>query len=170
MLNLLSLLANVTGTLTCLIITFPSIIYNELEAGDCVGELGDTVTVAPHALTVLAVQREPDPLVDETLLPDDSDDEPPFIDGDSDDDSGPGEPSSGTQGSQGLNNQAKFEIGQTFMDKEVVVLAVKNYSIRRGVEYRVMESDHAKYLRRCKQFGQGCNWLIRLTFRRRKGV
>ncbi|MED6206502.1 hypothetical protein PIB30_027300 [Stylosanthes scabra] len=68
-----------------------------------------------------------------------------------------GEPSSGTQGSQGSNNQAEFEIGHAFVDKEVSVLAVKNYSIRRGVEYRVMESDHAKYLERCKQFGQGCN-------------
>ncbi|MED6164389.1 hypothetical protein PIB30_089544 [Stylosanthes scabra] len=68
-----------------------------------------------------------------------------------------GEPSSGTQGSQGSNNQAEFQIEQTFIDKEVAILAVKNYSIRRVVEYRVMGSDHAKYLGRCKQFGQGCN-------------
>ncbi|MED6216258.1 hypothetical protein PIB30_005846 [Stylosanthes scabra] len=170
-------------------------IYNEAEAGDLVADLGDTDTGAPQALCAPPVQRVPDPAVVEALRADDSDDEPPFIEGDSDDDSGPvpnqqggasssgthqypphlstlnldvlsgpgrvqGEPSSGTQGSQGSNNQAEFQIGQTLVDKKVAVLAVKNYSIRGGVEYRVMESDHAKYLGRCKQFEQGCNWLI----------
>ncbi|MED6220464.1 hypothetical protein PIB30_045099 [Stylosanthes scabra] len=69
-------------------------IYNEPEAGDYVGELGDIVTAAPHALTIPAVQREANPLVDEALRPDDSDDEPPFIDGDSDDE-WPGSESAG---------------------------------------------------------------------------
>ncbi|MED6217509.1 hypothetical protein PIB30_018319 [Stylosanthes scabra] len=144
-------------------------IYNEAEAGD-------TVTGAPQGLCAPPVQREPDPGVEEALRANDSDDEPQFIDGDSDDNrgpvpnqqgsasssrtqqypphlsnlnfdalSGPGrpqdEPSSGTQGSQGSNNQAKFEIGQTFVYKEVVVLAVKNYNIHRGVEYRVRWSQ-----------------------------
>ncbi|MED6168773.1 hypothetical protein PIB30_014294 [Stylosanthes scabra] len=134
-------------------------IYNEAEAGDHVADLVDTVTGAS--------QREPDPGVEEALRADDSDDKPPFIEGDNDNDSGPvptqqggasslgthqypphlsnlnldallgpGQPqgtlSSGTQGSQGSNNQAEFQIGQTFVDKEVAVLAVKNYSIRRG--------------------------------------
>ncbi|MED6216788.1 hypothetical protein PIB30_011114 [Stylosanthes scabra] len=98
---------------------------------------------APQALCAPPVQRVPDPGVEEALRADDSDDEPPFIDGDSDDDSGPapnqqegascsgthqypphlstlnldavsrpgrlqGEPSSGTQGSQGYKNQAEF--------------------------------------------------------------
>ncbi|MED6110319.1 hypothetical protein PIB30_041823 [Stylosanthes scabra] len=156
-------------------------IYNEAEAGDLVANLGDTGTGASRALCTPPVQRVPDPGVVEALRADDSDDEPPFIEGDNNDDSGPipnqpggasssgthqyppylltlnfdvllgpgrvqGEPSSGTQGSQGSNNQAKFQIGQTFVDKEVAVFAVKNYNIRRGVEYRVMESDHAKYL------------------------
>ncbi|MED6107391.1 hypothetical protein PIB30_013504 [Stylosanthes scabra] len=160
-------------------------IYNEAEAGDLVANLGDTGTGALRALCASPVQRVLDPGVVEALRADDSDNEPAFIEGDSDDDSGPvpnqpggasssgthqypphlstlnldvlsgpgrvqGEPSSDTQGSQGSNNQAEFQIGQTFVDKEVVVLAVKNYSIRRGVEYRVMESDHAKYLGRCK--------------------
>ncbi|MED6208094.1 hypothetical protein PIB30_041801 [Stylosanthes scabra] len=111
-------------------------IYNEAEAGDLVADLGDTGTGAPQALV-------PDPGVVDALRADDSDDEPPFIEGDSDNDSGPvpnqpggasssgthqypphlstlnldvlsgpgrvqGEPSSGTQGSQGSNNQAEF--------------------------------------------------------------
>ncbi|MED6110934.1 hypothetical protein PIB30_047609 [Stylosanthes scabra] len=100
---------------------------------------------APQALCAPPVQRVPDPGVEEALRANDSDDEPPFIEGDSDDDSGPvpnqqggasssgthqypphlstlnldvlsgpgrvqGEPSSGTQGSQGSNNQAEFQI------------------------------------------------------------
>ncbi|MED6132790.1 hypothetical protein PIB30_022103 [Stylosanthes scabra] len=105
----------------------------------------DTGTGAPQALCTPPVQRVPDPGVVEALWADDSDNEPPFIEGDSDDDSGPvpnqpggasssgthqypphlstlnldvlsgprrvhGEPSSGTQGSQGSNNQAEFQI------------------------------------------------------------
>ncbi|MED6199398.1 hypothetical protein PIB30_075562, partial [Stylosanthes scabra] len=64
-------------------------IYHEPEAGDCVGELGDTITAAPHVVYVPPIQRDPDPLVDEALRAHDSDDKSPFIDGDSDDDSGP---------------------------------------------------------------------------------
>ncbi|XP_015936663.1 uncharacterized protein LOC107462568 [Arachis duranensis] len=61
-------------------------------------------------------------------------------------------------------------IGQSFQSKEEVVLSVKDYSIRRGVEYRVMESDHLKYNRRCKKFGKWCTWMIRITLRQRKST
>ncbi|MED6132482.1 hypothetical protein PIB30_019457 [Stylosanthes scabra] len=166
-----------------------------------VANLEDTGTGAPQALCAPLVQRVPDPGVVEALRADDSDDEPPFIEGDSDDDSGlvpnqqggasssgthqypphlstlnldvlsgpgrvQGEPSSDTRGSQGSNNQAEFQIGQTIVDKEIAILAVKNYSIRRGVEYRVMESDHAKYLGRCKQFGQGADAAVSIKMLR----
>ncbi|MED6168836.1 hypothetical protein PIB30_015456 [Stylosanthes scabra] len=64
-------------------------IYNETKTGDLVADLGDTVTGAPKALCAPLIQRVPDPGVEEALRVDDSDDEPPFIEGDSDDDSGP---------------------------------------------------------------------------------
>ncbi|MED6126945.1 hypothetical protein PIB30_083371 [Stylosanthes scabra] len=162
----------------------------QAEAADYVGDSGDTrsfkelavaITAAPHLVSI------------------------PFIEGDSDDESGlvptqqggasssgtqqypphlstlnldalsgpgrvDGESNSGRQGSQGSSNQAEFVVGQIFVNKDVAVLAMKNYNIRRGVEYRVMELDHAKYHGRCKLFGQGCNWLIRLTLRKRKGL
>ncbi|MED6216047.1 hypothetical protein PIB30_004078 [Stylosanthes scabra] len=76
-----------------------------------------------------------EPIVDEVLRPDDFDNEPMFIEGDSDDDNGPvpsqqgGESNSDTQGSHGSSTQADFEVGQTFPSKEVVVIAVKNYSV-----------------------------------------
>ncbi|RYR11848.1 hypothetical protein Ahy_B04g069357 [Arachis hypogaea] len=40
--------------------------------------------------------------------------------------------------------------------RDAVLLAVKNYSIRRNVEYRVLGSDRPKYHSRCKQFSAGC--------------
>ncbi|MED6208098.1 hypothetical protein PIB30_041805 [Stylosanthes scabra] len=47
-----------------------------------------------------------------------------------------------------LTMPKEFEIGQVFQTKEDAVLSVKNYSTRRGVKYKVKESDHAKNPRR----------------------
>ncbi|RYR43170.1 hypothetical protein Ahy_A08g039602 [Arachis hypogaea] len=55
---------------------------------------------------------------------------------------------------------AEFQVSQQFQDKEEVVLIMKAYRIRHGVEYRVLESDHVKYHKKCKEFGNGCTWLI----------
>ncbi|XP_016192843.1 uncharacterized protein LOC107633755 [Arachis ipaensis] len=46
----------------------------------------------------------------------------------------------------------------------------ETYSIRRGVEYKALESDHRKYYGKCKEFGNGCVWLIRASLRQRKGI
>ncbi|XP_016169258.1 uncharacterized protein LOC107611900 [Arachis ipaensis] len=76
-----------------------------------------------------------------------------------------------TFGGRGLhkeNSIAEFQVGQSFHSKKEAVLTVKDYSIRCGVEYRVMESDHLKYHRRCKKFGKGCTWMIRISLRARK--
>ncbi|XP_016195395.1 uncharacterized protein LOC107636393 [Arachis ipaensis] len=78
-----------------------------------------------------------------------------------------------TFGGQGLhegNSIAEFQVGQSFHSKEEVVLIVKDYSIRHGVEYRVMESDHLKYHGRCKEFEKGYTWMIRISLRARKGT
>ncbi|MED6115616.1 hypothetical protein PIB30_092396 [Stylosanthes scabra] len=63
----------------------------------------------------------------------------------------------------------EFEIRQIFQTKEDVVLSVKSYSIHRGVEYKMKKSNHTKYHARCKNFGSGCEWLIRIALRTRKG-
>ncbi|MED6154999.1 hypothetical protein PIB30_001681 [Stylosanthes scabra] len=39
----------------------------------------------------------------------------------------------------------EFEVGQQFDDKEAMLMAVKTYSIRRAVEYKILESDRLKY-------------------------
>ncbi|XP_057719159.1 uncharacterized protein LOC130933546 [Arachis stenosperma] len=66
--------------------------------------------------------------------------------------------------------EAVASIGQSFQNKDEAVLSVKDYSIRRGVEYRVLESDHLKYHGKCKEFGNGCSWLIRISLRARKST
>ncbi|XP_015961778.1 uncharacterized protein LOC107485758 [Arachis duranensis] len=138
---------------------------------------------------------EPD-RVENTMCDDDSDQEPVDIIGESDDDTGAnphaqhGPSSSGTQQYpphfSTLNLEAlglqvdcgptvggsftEFQIGQSFQNKDEAVLSVKDYSIRRGVEYRVIESDHLKYHGKCKEFSKGCTWLIRVALRARKGT
>ncbi|MED6142006.1 hypothetical protein PIB30_109178 [Stylosanthes scabra] len=47
--------------------------------------------------------------------------------------------------------------------REAVQMAVKNYSIRRAAEYRVVESDPHKYICRCKLSALGCPWSIRVA-------
>ncbi|XP_016199071.1 uncharacterized protein LOC107640035 [Arachis ipaensis] len=74
------------------------------------------------------------------------------------------------QGMHDGTSMSEFQIGQSFQSKEEAVLSVKDYSIRRGVEYKVMESDNLKYQGRCKEFGNGCTWLIRIVMRKRKGT
>ncbi|XP_057740487.1 uncharacterized protein LOC130957654 [Arachis stenosperma] len=86
---------------------------------------------------------EPDG-VENAIRDDDSDQEPVDIIGDIDDDTG--------------------------ANPHEAVLSVKDYSIRRGVEFRVLESDHLKYHGKCKEFGKGCSWLIRISLRAQKGT
>ncbi|MED6123152.1 hypothetical protein PIB30_046533 [Stylosanthes scabra] len=71
---------------------------HQAEATDCVGDLGDTrsfaeladtIAAAPHAVFIPIVERDPELLVAEALRANDSDDEPEFIEGNSDDESGP---------------------------------------------------------------------------------
>nr|XP_025661270.1 uncharacterized protein LOC112756873 [Arachis hypogaea] len=134
--------------------------------------------------------------VENAMRDDESDQEPVDIDGDSDDDTR-GDPhaqhrpaSSGSHhypphfstlnlealgqqedsGNRVGGSSAEFQIGQSFQSKDEAVLSVKDYSIRRGVEYRVIESDHLKYHGKCKEFGKGCSWLIRVALRARKGT
>ncbi|MED6134838.1 hypothetical protein PIB30_040700 [Stylosanthes scabra] len=191
----------------------PSFDVNLPQDDDDRCDLGDNCSFGELAIAVAATTQpssppmgitEPNPLVEEALRCDDSDDEPAMIEGDSDEDVGtvPASrevpSSSGTQqypphfsninledgsgvgpqdgvsgsyvyGSIGSSVGGEFQIGQIFQSKEEALLALKNYSIRRGVEYKVFESDHKKYHGKCKEFGNGCNWLIRVTNRRRKG-
>ena len=49
-----------------------------------------------------------------------------------------------------------------------MLFTVKNYSIQRSVEYKVLESNHMKYHGKFKYFGNGCNWSIHVAHHQRK--
>ncbi|MED6113323.1 hypothetical protein PIB30_069735, partial [Stylosanthes scabra] len=53
---------------------------------------------------------------------------------------------------------AELRVGHRMRNREAVQTAVKNYSIRRNAEYRVIESDRIKYHCRCKHAEDGCPW------------
>ncbi|XP_057755356.1 uncharacterized protein LOC130974498 [Arachis stenosperma] len=73
-----------------------------------------------------------------------------------------------TQGGPQEDPSNEFKVGQQFGSKKEVMLAVKQYSIRRAVEYKIVESDHLRYNARCIQFGPGCNWNILISYRRKQ--
>ncbi|RYQ85584.1 hypothetical protein Ahy_B10g105148 isoform B [Arachis hypogaea] len=76
----------------------------------------------------------------------------------------------GARDAEGTAGLTEFQVGQQFQDKDEALLSVKSYSIRRGVQYKVLESDHRRYVGKCSEFGNGCTWLIRLSLRKRKGL
>ncbi|XP_015963420.1 uncharacterized protein LOC107487316 [Arachis duranensis] len=76
----------------------------------------------------------------------------------------------GARDAEGSGSLTEFQVGQQFQDKDEAVLSVKTYSIRRGVQYKVVESDYHRYVGKCSEFGNGCTWLIRLSLRQRKGI
>ncbi|MED6154755.1 hypothetical protein PIB30_115773, partial [Stylosanthes scabra] len=65
---------------------------------------------------------------------------------------------------------SEFEVGQEFQNKEAVLMAVKTYSINRAVDYKILESDQLKYAARCVQQDQGCGWMIRVSYWRKKEI
>ncbi|MED6128710.1 hypothetical protein PIB30_100661 [Stylosanthes scabra] len=71
------------------------------------------------------------------------------------------------QGGPDDDPTAEFEVGQQFENKEEVLMAVKTYSIRRAVQFKILESDQLKYDVRCAEFGKGCEWNIRVSYRRK---
>ncbi|XP_057745866.1 uncharacterized protein LOC130964488 [Arachis stenosperma] len=47
-----------------------------------------------------------------------------------------------------LDGRVEFQVGHKFRSREAVLQGVKNYSIRRSAEYRMIESDRLKEVRR----------------------
>ncbi|XP_016168711.1 uncharacterized protein LOC107611279 [Arachis ipaensis] len=83
----------------------------------------------------------------------------------------PGEPTGfGARDAEGSTRLTEFQVGQQFQDKDEAVLSVKTYNIRRGIQYKVVESDYHQYVGKCSEFGNGCTWLIRLSLQQRKGI
>ncbi|XP_057746137.1 uncharacterized protein LOC130965388 [Arachis stenosperma] len=63
----------------------------------------------------------------------------------------------GARDAEGTTGLTEFQVGQQFQDKDEALLSVKTYSIRRGVQYKVVESDHRRYVGKCSELGMGAH-------------
>ncbi|RYQ83443.1 hypothetical protein Ahy_B10g102127 [Arachis hypogaea] len=64
----------------------------------------------------------------------------------------------------------EFSVGMEFGSRESVISAIKSYTISRGVDYTVYESEAQTFYAKCKGYGAGCDWLIRTSLIRKKAV
>ncbi|RYR05317.1 hypothetical protein Ahy_B06g085186 [Arachis hypogaea] len=62
----------------------------------------------------------------------------------------------------------EFAVEMKFSSREAVIMAMKNYTIQRGVDYRMYESEPLTFYAKCTQYGSGCDWLIRVSMISRK--
>ncbi|XP_057756312.1 uncharacterized protein LOC130975552 [Arachis stenosperma] len=62
----------------------------------------------------------------------------------------------------------EFAVGMEFNSREAVTASVKEYTIRRGVDYRVYESEPTTFYAKCVQYGTSCDWLIRVSLMKRQ--
>ncbi|RYR73295.1 hypothetical protein Ahy_A02g007649 isoform H [Arachis hypogaea] len=56
-----------------------------------------------------------------------------------------------------------------YSSRKSVVAAIRSYTIARGVDYDVYESERQTFYAKCKMYGRGCDWLIRASLIRKKG-
>ncbi|XP_015939277.1 uncharacterized protein LOC107464828 [Arachis duranensis] len=63
----------------------------------------------------------------------------------------------------------EFQIGVEYSSRKSVVAAIRSYTIARGVDYDVYESEPQTFYAKCKMYGRGCDWLIRASLIRKKG-
>ncbi|MED6209233.1 hypothetical protein PIB30_052757 [Stylosanthes scabra] len=87
------------------------------------GELVVAIAASPQPPYPRMGHVEPEPLVEEALRCDGSEEEPVMIEGDSDDDPADGGSGAYVHGSIGSSVGGEFQIGQTFQSKEEVLLA-----------------------------------------------
>ncbi|XP_025704076.1 uncharacterized protein [Arachis hypogaea] len=63
----------------------------------------------------------------------------------------------------------EFRIGMEYSSRKSVVAAIRSYTIARGVDYDVYESEPKTFYAKCKMYGRGCDWLIQASLIRKKG-
>ncbi|RYR70129.1 hypothetical protein Ahy_A03g016642 [Arachis hypogaea] len=63
----------------------------------------------------------------------------------------------------------EFRIGMEYNSRKSVVAAIRSYTISRGVDYDVYESEAQTFYAKCKMYGHGCDWLIRASLIQKKG-
>ncbi|RYQ84160.1 hypothetical protein Ahy_B10g103103 [Arachis hypogaea] len=57
----------------------------------------------------------------------------------------------------------EFSLGMEFGSRESVTSTIKSYTISRGVDYTMYESEPQTFYAKCKGYGDGCDWLIELS-------
>ncbi|XP_016186286.1 uncharacterized protein LOC107627995 [Arachis ipaensis] len=62
----------------------------------------------------------------------------------------------------------EFWIGMEYSSRKSVVAAIRSYTIARGVDYDVYESEPQTFYAKCKMYGRGCDWLIQAILIRKK--
>ncbi|XP_057763557.1 uncharacterized protein LOC130984130 [Arachis stenosperma] len=63
----------------------------------------------------------------------------------------------------------EFRIGMEYSSRKSVVAEIRSFTISRGVDYDVYESEPQTFYAKCKMYGRGCDWLIRASLIRKKG-
>ncbi|KAE8715654.1 hypothetical protein F3Y22_tig00110162pilonHSYRG00103 [Hibiscus syriacus] len=77
-------------------------------------------------------------------------------------------PDVGNYGLQSSVNDGNLHIGMEFASKEEAMMAIKSYNIRNSVQSRVDRSNTEKYVCYCVQRHNGCQWMVRVSKRKRK--
>ncbi|XP_057719333.1 uncharacterized protein LOC130933731 [Arachis stenosperma] len=58
-------------------------------------------------------------------------------------------------------DDGEFWIRMEYSSRKSVVAAIRSYTIARGVDYDVYESEPQTFYAKCKMYGRWCDWLIR---------
>ncbi|XP_015973636.1 uncharacterized protein LOC107496820 [Arachis duranensis] len=113
---------------------------------------------SPSLIFGLLGGGEPD-RVENVMREDDSDDEPDHILGDSDEDTSRNPPAR-----QGPSSSGSHQHPPHFSTLNLEAVAQQP-----DIDPTFEESDHLKYHGICKEFENGCTWMVRITLRQRKG-
>ncbi|XP_016171539.1 uncharacterized protein LOC107613873 [Arachis ipaensis] len=62
----------------------------------------------------------------------------------------------------------EFAVGMKFSSREAVIKVMKEYAIRRSVDYQVYESEPMTFYAKCTQYREECDWLIGVSMISRK--
>ncbi|KAL4388585.1 hypothetical protein GQ457_09G024610 [Hibiscus cannabinus] len=63
----------------------------------------------------------------------------------------------------GSSSSDELSVGMQFKDKEEATLAIKEYSIRKHVDFSVKESNQRTMFAKCVKYGADCSWKIRVS-------
>ncbi|RYQ84568.1 hypothetical protein Ahy_B10g103987 [Arachis hypogaea] len=62
----------------------------------------------------------------------------------------------------------EFSIGMEFSSREAMIMAIKDYTIHKSVDYRGYKSEPMTFYAKCMQYGTSCDSMIRVNMIHRK--